>query len=443
MKTSPVPAARLHADQAAASHADSVRPTSVRWRIFLILLLLSAINYIDRASLSVAMPMISSEFEMTPALEGLMLSAFFWSYALMQIPAGMLLDRFQVRNIVGVATVGWGFFQALAGGAHNWMMLLATRIGLGVAESPIMPAGAKLNGAWLTPNERGRGATLVDGGAPLGTAFGAIIIAGLITWFDSWRVAFFIAGLGTMVVGAWAWWYIRNSPAEHPKVNAAERAYIDDANEAAIRAHGGRSAVLRELLKSRSVLAMFAGYACYNSVFYGLLTWMPSYLHKVHNLDIKAMGGATFLIFMCGFVGEICGGWLSDKWKGAGGAPNTVMRSMFAGSAAISALCILGVAYTANATAVILMLCVALFFIRWCGMYWCLPAILGGKSKAGVLGGSMNFCGNMVGVIVPILIGLIVQYTDSYFLALIFFVFMAFGLMLFSALIDYRERGLA
>ena len=153
--------------------------------------------------------------------------------------------------------------------------------------------------------------------------------------------------------------------------------------------------------------------------------------------------GATFLIFMCGFIGELFGGWVADKWKAAGGQPSTVMRSMFAGSAAIAALCILAVAYTSDAVAVISLLCVALFFIRWCGMYWCLPAILGGQSKAGVLGGSMNFCGNMVGVIVPILIGLIVQYTGSYFLALIFFVVMASGLMLFSSLIDYRERGLA
>ncbi|WP_416424283.1 MFS transporter [Pseudomonas sp. App30] len=426
--------------QAAATPTGA---TTVRWRIFLILLLLSAINYIDRASLSVAMPLISTEFEMTPALEGLMLSAFFWSYALMQIPGGMLLDRFQVRNIVGVATVGWGFFQAIAGGAHSWMMLLATRIGLGVAESPIMPAGAKLNGAWLTPNERGRGATLVDGGAPLGTALGAIIIAALITWFESWRIAFFIAGVGTMVVGVWAWWYIRNSPAEHPKVNDAELAYITDANAQAKRTHGERAAVLKELLKSRSVLAMFAGYACYNSVFYGLLTWMPSYLHKVHNLDIKAMGGATFLIFMCGFIGELFGGWLADKWKSAGGEPNRVMRTLFGSAAAVTALCILLVAYIPDAGTVITLLCVALFFLRWCGMYWCLPAILGGKSKAGVLGGSMNFCGNMVGVIVPILIGLIVQFTGSYFLALIFFVVMAMGLMLFSAIIDYRERGFA
>ncbi|WXL26979.1 MFS transporter [Ectopseudomonas mendocina] len=421
----------------------TTKPSAVRWRIFLILLLLAAINYIDRASLSVAMPLISSEFQLTPALEGLMLSAFFWSYALMQIPSGMLLDRLPVRHIVGVATVSWGAFQALGGAAHNWITLLITRIGLGVAESPIMPAGAKLNGSWLTPNERGRGATLVDGGAPLGTALGAIIVTGLITWFDSWRMAFIISGIGTVAVGIWAWWYIRNHPSEHPQVNEAELTYITDANQAASDSRSNRKAVLKELLKSRSVLCMFAGYACYNSVFYGLLTWMPSYLHQTQGFDIKAMGGATFLIFMCGFIGELVGGWIADKWRSNGGQPNTVMRSMFAGSSAMAAVCILLVAYASNTTLTITLLCVALFFIRWCGMYWFLPATLGGKSKAGVLGGGMNFCGNMVGVIVPILIGLIVQFTASYFLALIFFVVMAFGLMLFSSLIDYRERGLA
>lgn len=94
---------------AAASATE--RPTSVRWRIFLIMLLLTAINYIDRASLSVALPLISSEFQIPPALEGLMLSAFFWSYALMQIPGGMLLDRFQTRRVIVIATVAWGAFQ--------------------------------------------------------------------------------------------------------------------------------------------------------------------------------------------------------------------------------------------------------------------------------------------------------------------------------------------
>ena len=113
--------------------ADTTAPTKVRWKIFLMMLFLISINYIDRASLSVAMPLISSEFQIPPALEGLMLSAFFWSYALMQIPGGMLLDRFHTRRVIVVATVAWGAFQALAAGAHYWITLLITRMGLGVA----------------------------------------------------------------------------------------------------------------------------------------------------------------------------------------------------------------------------------------------------------------------------------------------------------------------
>ncbi|MCY1523669.1 putative glucarate transporter [compost metagenome] len=320
-------------------------------------------------------------------------------------------------------------------------MLLATRIGLGIAESPIMPAGAKLNGAWLTPNERGRGAVLVDGGAPLGSALGAIIISGLIAWLGSWRLAFVAAGIGTVLAGILAWRYIRNHPSEHPGVNEAELDHIVSANAGARHTTGESSPPLRTLLKDRSILAMFAGYSCVLSVFYGLLTWMPSYLHKAHGLDIKAMGGATFLIFMCGFVGELIGGWIGDRWKSAGASPNLVMRSMFSGSSLVAAACILGAAYVSSAPVVIGLLCVAMFFIRWCGMYWCLPAIIGGPARTGVLAGTMNFCGNMAGVVVPILIGLIVQFSGSYFLALIFFVVMAALLALFSSLIDYRERA--
>lgn len=113
---------------------------------------------------------------------------------------------------------------------------------------------------------------------------------------------------------------------------------------------------------------------------------------------------------------------------------------MFSGSALVAAACILSAAFVASTGPVITLLCVAMFFIRWCGMYWCLPAIIGGPSRTGVLGGTMNFCGNMAGVLVPIIIGLIVQFTGEYFFALIFFVVAAVLIALFSSLIDYRER---
>ncbi len=146
------------------------------------------------------------------------------------------------------------------------------------------------------------------------------------------------------------------------------------------------------------------------------------------------------MIFMCGFIGELVGGWIGDKWRASGASPNLVMRSMFSGSALVAAACILAAAFVASTGPVIILLCVAMFFIRWCGMYWCLPAIIGGPSRTGVLGGAMNFCGNMAGVLVPIVIGLIVQFTGEYFFALIFFVVAALLIALFSSLIDYRER---
>src|SRR3979490_1107557 len=153
--------------------------TRVRWNIFLAILFLMAVNYIDRASLSVAMPIIAKEFNLSPTTQGLLLSSFFWTYALMQIPGGMLADRFKPRLMIAGATLGWGFFQAIAAVCTGWVPLLLTRLGLGAAEAPIYPAGGKLNGIWMTQTERGRGATLLDGGGAPGAGPGARVVSWL------------------------------------------------------------------------------------------------------------------------------------------------------------------------------------------------------------------------------------------------------------------------
>src|SRR5690348_16188652 len=115
--------------------------------------------------------------------------------------------------------------------------MLLTRLGLGLTEGPIYPAGAKLIGLWMTPMERGRAAALLDGGAPLGTALGSLIIAGLIAALGSWRLAFLVAGLGTIACGLFVWFYIRNHSHEPASVNHIERAHISDG----LRRSGGRS----------------------------------------------------------------------------------------------------------------------------------------------------------------------------------------------------------
>ncbi len=415
--------------------------TSVRWKIFVTMLILITINYVDRASLSVAMPLIAAEFKLSPSMQGLILSSFFWTYAFLQIPGGLLADRFKPRVVIASSTILWGFFQFLAAICTSGGTLVLTRLGLGAAEAPIYPAGGKLNGLWMTQNERGRGATLLDGGAPLGAALGAILVTWLIGTLGSWRSAFAIAGGGTVLAGAWAWHYVRNSPVEHSGVNEAEAAYIEEAHRREFLAEPatltGRYA---DFFKYRSVWAMCFGWMCFNSLFYGLLTWMPNYLNKVHNFNLAAMGGASFIVFFSGFAGELAGGWIADAWRAKGASANRVMRTLFGFAAVIATASIFSVSYVSNSFIVVALLSSTLFFLRWCGLYWSIPAIIGTRAKVGFLGGVMNLGGNIAGISVPVIVGLLVQFTGSYFLALMFFAAAGLGLLVGSLAIDYDTK---
>jgi MFS transporter, ACS family, D-galactonate transporter len=442
LKNQPTAAAVMDAPLPHSSAAAGAQPTKVRWKIFLMMLFLISINYIDRASLSVAMPLIAKEFDIGPALQGLLMSAFFWTYAFMQIPGGMLADRFGPRVVIASSTLGWGFFQAVAAVCTGWVGLLVTRLGLGAAEAPIYPAGGKLNGIWMTQNERGRGATLLDGGAPLGAALGALIIAGLIAEFNSWRTSFVVAGVGTMIAGYFAWSYIRNHPRQHPAVNEAEAAYIEAAQAADLAAEPANvSGNVLHFFKYRSVWGMFFGWMCFNSLFYGLLTWMPTYLSKVYGLDIKQMGGSIFIMFFSGFVGEMVGGWLADKWKAAGASQAKVLRTLFGIAAVIATIAIYSVSRFKDPVTVVVLLSVTLFFLRWCGLFWAIPSIIGTKKRVGFLGGTMNLGGNCAGIGVPVAVGLIVQATGSYDMALMLFTAAGAGLFVCSTmLIDYSRK---
>jgi MFS transporter, ACS family, D-galactonate transporter len=425
-----------------SKRTDPASPrTRVRWKIFLLVLTLVTVNYIDRASLSVAMPLIAKEFSLDPAAQGVILSSFFWTYALLQIPGGMLADRFKPRVVIAASTVFWGAFQVLACVCTSGFALLLTRLGLGAAEAPIYPAGGKLNALWMPPAERGRGATLLDGGAPLGAGLGALIVSWLIVGFGSWRLAFLTAGAGTMLAGVAAWHYIRNSPREHPGTNEAEAAYIEKAH---LLEHQQEPAILTgrpiDFFRYRSIWAMFFGWMCFNAVFYGLLTWMPNYLNKTHGFNLEKMGGATFLVFFSGFVGEITGGWIADRWKATGAPTNRVMRTLFGVASVLATVSLFSLSYPGNPRAAVALLACTLFFLRWCGLYWCLPSLLGTRNWAGFLGGVMNLGGNIAGMTAPIIVGLIVQRTGSYFLAMLFFAALGVGLLICSLAIDYEKK---
>ena len=257
-----------------ANVSSSAEPTRIRWKIFGVLFLLVVVNMIDRASISIAMPTIAQELNLSGVMQGLVLSGFFWTYALMQIPSGLIADKFGPRSTVSISTVLWGASQALLGLCHNGIALIGARLLLGASEAPVFPAGARLNAIWLNKKERARGAVLMDAGGPFGAALGGILVAEMILFFASWRITFIIAGVATILLGFLAHYIIRDDPTHDPMVNEAELSIIREGQNdgPAVQAEG-ESGSLLHLMSLRSLAGMLVGRCAWAMMFFGLLTW--------------------------------------------------------------------------------------------------------------------------------------------------------------------------
>jgi MFS transporter, ACS family, D-galactonate transporter len=427
---------RLHQIRSglASGGIETHHASTVRWRIFAIVFVLVVINLMDRMTLSIAMPTIAAEFDMDPAMQGLVLSALFWSYAVLQVPGGWLIDRFGPHALITGATVGWGFFQAVAGAASSGIALVASRIGLGAAEAPLFPAGAKLNSIWLSSKERGRGAVLVDSGSPLGAALGGVVIAWLILTFDSWRIAFALAGLATMLFGALAWWYLRDDPADHPGVNADELAAIRTTTAAAAaQTTGPRS------MSMGSFAAILTGRTSWAMINFGLLTWGPSYLAQARGFDLKQMGGATFVIFLAGMAGSLASGFVVDRLVMRGFSRGGVYKWMLGLSGLGVMLGFFALPEVADPVAAVTLLSATVFLLWFGSLYWSLPALLVPADRVGIVGGAMNFAGSSSGIAVPIITGQILQATGgAYMVVLYFFAACATLYVAGTLLIDFK-----
>lgn len=428
---------RVRAPQGGVVHASTVAPgaTTVRWRIFGIVFVLVVINLIDRTALSIAMPTIAKEFGLDPAMQGLILSAFFWSYAALQIPGGWLIDKFGPRALITGATVGWGIFQTIAGLCTGGVTLLLSRIGLGAAEAPLFPAGAKLNSIWLSPRERGRGAVLMDSGAPLGAAFGGVIIAWLILTLGSWRTAFIVAGVATMLLGCLSWWYLRDKPSDHPSINGDELRLI----EASAASGASTASAVPKAISRRSLAAILTGRMSWAMINFGLLTWGPSYLAQARGFDLKQMGGATFVIFLSGMFGSLLSGFLVDKLQARGMRRSTTYKAALGVSGFGVMLSFLILPQVADPVMAVAVLSITLFLLYFGSLYWSLPAILAPREKVGIVGGAMNFAGSASGIAIPIITGLILQATGAYLMVLYFFAACAALYVIGTMLIDFHD----
>lgn len=412
----------------------------MRWIVFGLLFVVSVVNFIDRGSLAVAMPLLGHQLRLSPSEEGFLLSAFAISYLAMQVPGAWLLDRVPARALLTVTSVLWAVVQGATGFVGSALALGAARLGLGVAEGPFYPVSGKLIGSWLAPRERPLGAQLVNSGATLGNAVGAIIMTTLIVTLGGWRPAFVATGVIGLVVAAAIWAVVRNRPHEHRRVNGAELEHITAA--ATDRPAEEPLATVRftSLARRGTFWWLCTGWFCYGVVFFGLMTWGPQYLAEAHGFKLTSIGWSTLAIFGTGAVGSLTGGVVAGRWQARGARRARVLRSLFTVSGAATAVGLILVTVISTPLLAVLLLAAVLFFQQWQSMYWSLPGSLSDPHSSGRVGSAMNV-GSQVGAVVsPIVVGFLVQWTGSFTLAMYFFVACAILFIVASLAIRYDAR---
>jgi len=403
-----------------------------RWGIAFLLGFGVLVNYFDRVNLSVSRDALQDAFGISAVMFGYLSSAYNWTYALLQLPSGLLLDRFGVRRVGIVSTIIWSiasFAAAISGGIAA---LFASRLLLGIGEAPTFPAYAKATGYWFPKDERSLATATFDAAAKFSSAIG-IPVLGLVLVHFGWRWNFAATGLISVLFFALFYTYYRN-PSEDKLLSTAEREYIARGGaQPEDRMHAAKGAPLAYLLQQRRVWGLALGFASYNYSFYLLLTWLPSYLSTVHHVDLLHSALYTSVPWLLATLMDlIVGGWLVDALIQRGWNPVRVRQVVLIGGTALG-LGVLGAANANGAVSALFWISVALGGLSAASpVGWSIPSLIAPKESVGTVGGILNFCNQVSGIAAPIVTGYVVQATHSFFWA-----FAAAGIFLLVGIAGY------
>lgn len=365
------------------------------WGVLLLLVTAMVVSFFDRGNLAVAAPVLAPQLGLSPWQVGLLLSAFFWTYASFQMVAGWLVDRIEVRWVYTAAFLIWSLATLSTAAVPTFAGLLCMRLFLGIGESVTYPATSRILAAIFPENRRGLANSLVDLGARLGPALGtmcgALLVAGI-----GWRGLFLITGSVALVwLGPWLLWAPRNL-IQHKLAQEA--------------VGPGWS----QLLRRRDVWGTCGGLCGANYAWYFLLSWLPSYLvqERHFSLNSVALWGAMPYVMMA--VSSISGGILADRWISRGASPVRVRRGFLVTGLVMTALLLPTVLLPRLEFAVggLLLACGA--FGIYASNVFSLTQTLAGPEAAGRWTGIQNTCGNVAGIISPIVTGWIVGRTGLF-----------------------------
>jgi MFS transporter, ACS family, D-galactonate transporter len=395
-------------------------------RLAVLLALSIFINYIDRGNLAIAAPLIKDDLGLSYSQLGILLSSFFYTYALFQIVSGWLVDRFPVNWVLALGILLWSSATFGTGLVSGFKSLLVMRLILGIGESVAYPSYSKIISRHFSESQRGRANSFISAGQASGPAVGTLL-GGMLLAHAGWRIFFIVFGVASSLwLLPWLRFLRKPLPTAQsdpmPVPHGAGNLSPD--NSAAQSAAGKLSAepvsaTILQILQQRSAWGTFAGLFAYNYVWYFFITWLPTYLIRERGFSVQAMSTVTSLAFFVLAISALASGWLSDKWIAAGATPTRV-RKTFTGMGPLIASSILLVGIVANhriAVAILILVCIGLGICT--SNLWSVTQTLAGPATSGKWTGLQNFTGNLAGWIAPALIGLIVQRTGNYFWAFV------------------------
>ena len=407
----------------AASNALPLAPRATRARLGILALISFAtlLNYLDRAVMGVAAPSMVQELEISPEVMGLLFSAFSWTYAAAQIPGGMLLDRLGTRITYAGSLMLWSIATLLHGLVGNVAMLFGVRLALGVAEAPCFPCNSRILSTWFPQNERARANSVYAVGQYAGLAFFSPVLFFIVGAYG-WRALFIIAG-GIGIAFALAMHAAYRDPQHSKRANAAEIALIRaggglaDPNAAVVESFSWTR--VRQLLSQRQILGASIGQFCGNSTLVFFLTWFPTYLATERGMDWLSSGIFAVLPYVAASVGVLLGGYLSDRLLRQTGSAS-IARKLPIVAGLLLASTIIAANFVDENVIVIAVMSVAFFGQGMVNLGWTLISDVAPKQLIGLTGGVFNLCANLAGIITPVVIGIIVGQTGSFYGALAF-----------------------
>lgn len=404
-----------------------------RWLISGLLSSMVVLNYLDRVAISVAAPAIQDSFQLNGTEMGIVFSIYTYSYTLMQIPVGSLLDRFGVAWVTRLGMVFWSFLTVIMAFLQGKLLLYIVRFLIGISSASAFPAASKATAAWFPPNERGLANSLFDSAAKFSNVLGAPLVAVLITRFD-WRIAFLTIGIINVLFTLMFWLYYEN-PDRHKRISKEELHYIQKHNTIpSENTRYGMSLLLSTLFRNRKVWGLMIGFTGYGYTFNLLLTWLPTFFKERFGMDIMSSGLLTAVPWLISTVsGIVVGGWLVDFLLQKGYQTTKVYHTIIIIGMTLG-LAFLGAIVTNQVAIAIICISIGLAGISATApIGWSIAAEIAPSGSVSLLSSMVNLANNLFGGIIAVaLTGYLLDATGSFTIS-----FIVAGIVLLVGLFFY------